>query len=60
MIRRPPTKSRLVSEVMRSDLSELMQDAPKPLVAHPEAEAERLMLDDADWPMEGPCECADG
>lgn len=50
----------LVSEVMRSDLSELMQEAPKPLAAYPEAEAERLMLNDADWPMEGPCECADG
>ena len=60
MIRELPMASRLESEVMRSDLSKLMQEAPKPLAAHPEAEAERLMLDDADWPMEGPCECADG
>ncbi len=42
----------LVTEVMHSDLEQLPPRASSALSAHPDAEAERLAVDEGDWPLD--------
>lgn len=49
----------LVTEVMRSDLEELMRESSRPLAAHPDTESARLVVDGDDWPLGSDCESGD-